>query len=134
MKISEKRRPPLRLCTLVVLSLGLLFSPGSAWATAPPGGVIAWGCGDGADVGQCNVPPEATSGVTAVAAGDYHSLALKDVGSVVAWGCGGVAADQCAIPAAATSGVTAIAAGYDQSLALKQDGSVIAWGCGGFDG
>jgi Regulator of chromosome condensation (RCC1) repeat len=131
MKVSKKQRP-LRLCGLVVLSLGLLFPAGSAWATAP-GGVIAWGCGDGADVGQCNVPPEATSGVTAVAAGDYNSLALKQDGSVVAWGCGGVAADQCAVPPAATSGVTAVAAGYDHSLALKQDGSVIAWGCAAYD-
>ena len=27
--------------------------------------------------------------VTAIAAGEYHSLALKEDGSVIAWGCGG---------------------------------------------
>ena len=76
-------------------------------------------------------PPAVASGVTAIAAGGYHSLALKTDGSVVAWGCGGfVNWGQCTIPAAVASGVTAIAAGYYHSLALKQDGSVVAWGCG----
>ncbi len=31
--------------------------------------------------------PSGLSGVTAIAAGDYHSLALKGDGTVVAWGC-----------------------------------------------
>jgi hypothetical protein len=65
-------RPPLRLCTLVVLSAGLLFAPGAAQAT-PTGTVVAWGCG--VDYGQCTVP-SGLSGVTAIAAGFFHSLAL----------------------------------------------------------
>jgi Regulator of chromosome condensation (RCC1) repeat/Bacterial Ig domain len=133
MNVSEKRRPPIRLCALVVLSLGLLFPLGAAQA-ASSGGVIAWGCGGGADFGQCSVPPGATSGVTAIAAGDYHSLALKQDGSVIAWGCrNGFDFGQCTVPAAASSGVTAIAAAYAHSLALKDNGSVVAWGCSGFD-
>ena len=104
MIFSRRPRLPHRLCALVVLSLGMLFSVGTAQAVAP-GTVIAWGCGGGADFGQCTVPPEATSGVTAIAAGDYHSLALKQDGSVVAWGCGsGFDSGQCTVPAEATSG------------------------------
>jgi Regulator of chromosome condensation (RCC1) repeat len=131
MKFSTRQRLPLRLRALAMLSVGLLFPAGAAQATTA-GSVVAWGCGGGANYGQCAVPAAATSGVTAIAAGDFHSLALKEDGSVVAWGCG---ADfgQCTVPVAAASGVTAIAAGYAHSLALKQDGSVVAWGCDGFD-
>jgi alpha-tubulin suppressor-like RCC1 family protein len=32
--------------------------------------------------------PGGLAGVTAIAAGDSHSLALKNDGTVVAWGCG----------------------------------------------
>ena len=97
------------------------------------GSVIAWGCGGGANFGQCTVPAAASSGVTAIAAGLRHSLALKQDGSVIAWGCGDVDYGQCTVPAAA-SGVTAIAAGESHSLALRQDGSVVAWGCGSSGG
>jgi PASTA domain/Regulator of chromosome condensation (RCC1) repeat len=96
------------------------------------GSVLAWGCQPFNNHGECTVPAGASSGVTAVAAGGWDSLALKQLGSVVAWGCGGdTDYGQCTLPAGASSGVTAIAAGLFHSLALKQDGSVIAWGCGG---
>jgi hypothetical protein len=39
------------------------------------GTVVAWGCGGGNDYGQCSVP-SGLSGVTAIAAGDFHSLVL----------------------------------------------------------
>jgi hypothetical protein len=70
-------------------------------------------------------PTAGLSGVTAIAAGHYHSLALKSDGTVVGWG-----ADwngQTTIPAG-LSGVTAIAAGGHHSLALKSDGTVVGWG------
>jgi hypothetical protein len=71
--------------------------------------------------------------VTAIAAGDYHSLALKN-GGVLAWGCAGSANyGQCDVPPAAAAGVTAISASLFHSVALKQDGSVVAWGCRTFD-
>jgi hypothetical protein len=74
--------------------------------------------------------PGGLSGVTAIAANAYHSLALKNDGSVVAWGCGfPTDSGQCSVPGG-LSGVTAIAAGAYHSLALKNDGTVVAWGCG----
>jgi PASTA domain/Regulator of chromosome condensation (RCC1) repeat len=77
--------------------------------------------------------PGGLSGVTAIAAGHFHSLALKSDRTVVAWGCsGGFDYGQCSVPGG-LSGVTAIAAGTDHSLALKNDGTVVAWGCVGFD-
>ena len=39
------------------------------------GRAIAWGCGE--DYGQCNVPASARGSITAVAADDILSLALK---------------------------------------------------------
>jgi Regulator of chromosome condensation (RCC1) repeat len=132
LKRSTLGRRALRLGALAVLSLGLSVAAGAARVTMG-GTVVAWGCGGGLDFGQCSVPA-GLAGVTAIAAGTYHSLALKSDGSVVAWGCGrdsrGVPHDngQCSVPAG-LSGVTAIAANVPHSLALKDDGSVVAWGC-----
>ena len=78
--------------------------------------VVAWG--DNGN-GQTTVPVTALSGVTAIAAGDNHTVALKDDGSVIAWGAGTVNNPgddnqdygQSIVPLAAQSGVNAIAAG-----------------------
>jgi len=64
------------------------------------------------------------TGVTAIAGGYAHTIALKD-GAVLAWGRN--SEGQCNIPAAAKSGVTAIAGGAIHTIALK-DGAVLAWG------
>ena len=69
--------------------------------------------------------PAGLAGVTAIAAGDDHSLALGNYGTVVGWGNNG--RGQTSIPAGLT-GITAIAAGGYHSLALKSDGTVVAWG------
>jgi hypothetical protein len=87
--------------------------------------------------------------VTAIAAGYGHTVALKNDGSVVAWGNNGYGevtgtptteAPYSAIASPVTlggqvlSGVTAIAAGYwigdtgGHTVALKNDGTVVAWG------
>ena len=50
------------------------------------------------------------------------SLALKNDGTVVAWGYGDYA------PHAGLTNIVAIAAGYSHKLALKADGTVVAWG------
>jgi LPXTG-motif cell wall-anchored protein len=76
------------------------------------------------------------SGVTAIAAGGSHDLALKGGGTVWAWGSGwlgdGTTADSVTpVQVRGLSSVTAIAAGGPHSLALKQDGTVWAWGANG---
>lgn len=65
------------------------------------------------------------AGVSAIAAGGWHSLALKADGSVVGWGRNDFG--QCNTPAAATD-VVVVAAGEYHSLAIKAGGSVLAWG------
>ncbi len=73
-------------------------------------------------------PPAGLSNVVAIAAGDYHSLALKSDGTVVGWGYNG---DGQTTPPAGLTGVVAIAAGFYHSLALKSDGTVVGWGYNG---
>jgi len=68
------------------------------------------------------------AGVSAIAAGVLHTVALKPDGSVVAWGDSSYGYGQTTVPVSAQSGVTAIAAGGVHTIALKTDGSVLAWG------
>jgi alpha-tubulin suppressor-like RCC1 family protein len=115
------------------------------------GSVVAWGddvwgqLGDGGTNTARSTPVAvsglgAGSGVVAVAAGGFHSLALRADGSVLAWGedgsgqlgDGGTHTNQ-PTPVAvsglgAGSGVVAVAGGTRHSLAIRSDGSVLAWG------
>jgi len=61
----------------------------------------------------------------AVAAGSGHMLALKNDGTLAAWGFNNFG--QATVPAGLT-GVVAIAARGDYSLALKGDGTLVGWG------
>ena len=82
------------------------------------------------DYGQCNIPSR-NRGFIAITAGEYHSLGLKQDGSIVAWGSNcdrwGNYTGQCNIPSP-NSGFIAISAGEYHSLGLKQDSSIVAWG------
>jgi alpha-tubulin suppressor-like RCC1 family protein len=113
------------------------------------GTVRAWGHNGMGQLGTNSVSYESSipqavhnlSGVRAIAAGCYHSLALKTDGTVWAWGSNswgqlGAFTDnsfgqmESLIPVKVMnlSGVQAIAAGCDHSLALGADGTVWAWG------
>jgi len=59
--------------------------------------------------------------LSAIAAGEYYSLALKKDGTVAAWG------NTPDVPPGLND-VKAVAAGYISSLALKTDGTVVGWG------
>ncbi len=63
--------------------------------------------------------------VTAISAGVFHSLALKDNGKIVAWGDNEFG--QLNVPDGLAN-VIAIDAGVFHNLALKADGQVVAWG------
>ena len=84
--------------------------------------VAAWG-----DTGsaQTTVPAGLTD-VTAIAAGDKHTVALKSDGTVVAWGFNGYG-QITGMPTGLT-GVTSIAAGVGHTVALSSSGVVSAWG------
>jgi len=69
--------------------------------------------------------PTGLSNVVAVAAGDTHVLALRNDGTVIAWGDNSYG--QTNVPPNLAN-VAAIAAGTWHSLALKADGTVTAWG------
>jgi len=102
-------------------AFGSVASSNAVLSVIPLPDVIAIGNND---FGQLDVPPTA-SNVVAIAAGAWHSLALRDDGTVVAWGSnldgeGGV-------PLGLTN-LVAIAAGGYHNLALDAEGKVIAWG------
>jgi alpha-tubulin suppressor-like RCC1 family protein len=82
------------------------------------------------------------TGVSAVACGSQHNLALKIDGTVASWGSNnyGALGDRMnsgwssAVPVAVygLSGITAVAAGPNYGLALKSDRTVWAWGQNNF--
>ena len=72
--------------------------------------------------------PIGLNGVKSIAAGGFHSLALKDNGMVVAWGDDSYG--QTNVPIGLNN-VMAVAGGGDHSLALKTNGTVVAWGYNG---
>jgi Bacterial Ig-like domain (group 3)/Regulator of chromosome condensation (RCC1) repeat len=107
-------------------------------ALTSTGAVLAWGDNFSGQLGNgtntnTNTPvavsAPATTGITAIAAGANHSLALTSTGAVLAWGNNGLGElgngtnpstnTPVAVSAPATSGITAIAAGGAHSLAIR---------------
>jgi len=109
------------------------------------GTVWAWGrdyegqLGNGDDAGDSLIPTQVPGlpVITAIAAGNYHTLALAENGTVYAWGMNdygqlGIAGDvdtaQSPTQVTTISNVVDIAAGFYHTLALTEDGTVYAWG------
>ena len=111
------------------------------------GGVVwAWGYNSVGQLGTGGISsgvnsiypvPAGVSGVSAIAAGQYHSLALKSDGTVWTWGfnTSGQLGGDCmltsrAVPAqvGGLANVIAIAAGAHHSLAITGDGALWVWG------
>lgn len=115
------------------------------------GEVVAWGNDESGQLGNTlsterhpysDVPVfvhesrAAIKNVTAIAAGEEHSLALLSSGGVRAWGNnesgqlgnGNQRSTREAIAVSHLTEATAIAAGEEHSLALLKNGTVVAWG------
>ena len=86
------------------------------------GEAVMWGDNT---YGQRNGRSRSNTDLVAISAGGYHTLALRENGTVVAWGTNHVG--QTNVPSG-LSNVTAVAAGYEHSVALRDDGTVRVWG------
>ncbi|MFB9311776.1 RCC1 domain-containing protein [Nocardioides plantarum] len=139
----------------------ITYRPFTAISTGPTanhvlaissGAVYAWGAGGGGQLGVDNQgdyatpvavittgTPMAGKTITAVATGDYHSLALASDGNLYAWGSGSYGKLGTGNTSNALKPVrvntsrrfTAISAGPVHNLAVATDGTVHAWGSGG---
>jgi alpha-tubulin suppressor-like RCC1 family protein len=137
-RTHRRARRPL-LAALAVLLAMVATAP----ASAAPYGAASWGynasgqLGDGSTaISRVPVAVSGLSGVSAVAGGGEHSLALMSNGSVMAWGnnregqLGNGSTTNSRVPVA-VSGIStaiAIAAGKRHSVALLSNGTVMSWG------
>jgi alpha-tubulin suppressor-like RCC1 family protein len=145
---TNQRATPIQVSSLTGLSAvtGVAAGQYHSVAVKSDGTVWGWGynaygqLGDGSTTSRL-VPVQAVllPGVmTQVAAGQTHTLALKNDGTVWAWGYNGYGQlgdgtqtnRTTAVQVVGLTNVIAIAAGPNHSLALKSDGTVWAWGYG----
>jgi alpha-tubulin suppressor-like RCC1 family protein len=116
------------------------------------GSVWCWGAGDRGQLGggavvEARATPGRVSFVTdavQVAAGTFHTCALRPAGVVVCWGDGmsgqlgnGVRAESAVAVVAKVTGASELSAGFSHTCATHADGSLDCWGsneflqCGG---
>jgi hypothetical protein len=100
-----------RACLLMWVVVCVALLPGLALAQASAGAI-----------------PDGRGRVVAVAAGGYHSCALRSSGSIACWG-----SNWSGESSAPTKGLfTAVAAGLYHSCALRSDGEAVCWGDNGY--
>lgn len=132
----------------VTVSAGPVVAAGSGFSIAvrANGNLASWGdqelgvLGNGVNTASSTRVPQAVlvaATVRQVAAGAFHTLALRADGTVLSWGANGSGrlgngsdGGGFATPDLVTGavGVIAVAAGRAHSLALRADGAVLAWG------
>jgi alpha-tubulin suppressor-like RCC1 family protein len=114
-----------------------LKSDGTVLSWSEADGALAPIPGDGTGIFHTvGIQPNLLTGVTGVAAGGRHSLALVTGGGVVSWGAndsgqlghGSLVLSLEPQGVAALSGVLQVAGGGAHSVALKADGTVWTWG------
>lgn len=124
--------------------MGIAGGGSHSLALVNDGTVLAWGdnhdgqVGDGTNYNSRLKPVlvSSISGVTAIAAGSSHSLAIGSDGTAWAWGSnthgqigdGSSANVLTPVQVSTLANVVAAAGGVSHSLALLADGSVYAWG------
>ncbi len=136
---SSHRKPILRTFLIIVVGGCLAAQAGANELPV----IRAWGANDYGQLGDGTtftrimpVYAGGPGGVAAVRAGDSHSIALKNDGTVWAWGdnssgqLGNVTATNQSIPVQVSglTNPTALAAGELHSVALQSDGTVWTWG------
>jgi alpha-tubulin suppressor-like RCC1 family protein len=139
---SGSARPHARWSLLAALAVAMSLVA-AASASAAPYGAASWGYNGSGQLGNgsttiSRVPLAVSvlSGVTAVAAGGEHSLALLSNGTVMAWGnnregqlgTGSTASSHLPVSVSGISSAIAIAAGKEHSMALLSNGTVMSWG------
>lgn len=107
-----------------------------AWGAPYPGSDLSYFGAGQKDNGSILIKIDGLTNVTAISAGSSHSLALKDDGTVWAWGfnldgqLGDGTYNNSNIPVRVKNlnNITAISAGARYNLALNKDGTLWAWG------
>ena len=140
--ITSTTGVPVQIMGQVLTGVSAIASGQKHTIAQKDGGVIAWGYNQ---YGQCTVPNSAKSDVSRIAAGYYHTIAVKNDGTVIAWGDNGSGqclgtdstgsrltstplGQQVKLAGQILTGVAQIVGGNGNCIALKSDGTVLGWG------